>query len=277
MTLKQALAAMPAAVLCVAAGCTTATTTATTKPGPATRPVAQTAPAGMGVARRIEAAHGKDAWTAREAVASDITVKYGGGVMLSGSMIYEPAGGRARIETDGGEVLVFDGDRAWVSPSAAHVPMVRFQLLTWPYFLAAPFKLRDPGTHLAPHGRRPLNGVTHVTALLTFDAGIGDSPDDWYVIYQDPATDRLAAVAYIVTYGTAVAEAEKEPHVVVYEDYRTIDGVALSTRWVMYHWSLADGAFGEPIGEVTLGNVRFVEAAQRDFTRPDDSREDPLP
>ena len=230
-----------------------------------------------GLADRIEVAHGKHAWTRQQAVACDITVIFGADVLLQGSMTCEPGGGRVRIETEGGATLVFDGERAWVSPSAAKVPMVRFQLLTWPYFLAVPFKLRDPGTFLAPHGTRPLHGVPHETALLTFDAGIGDSPDDWYVVYQDPETDRLAAVAYIVTYGTTTAEAEKEPHVLVYEDYRTIDGVALATRWVMYNWSLAEGAVGEPLGDVRLSNIRFVEPDEHQFERPVDAREDPLP
>ncbi len=273
---RQTLAAIPLLGLCVTAGCEPTTTT-TTAAGPTSRPAAETTPAGMGVARRIEAAHGKPAWTLKAAVACDITVNYGGGVMLSGSMTYEPGGSRVRIETEDGATLVFDGERAWVSPSTAQVPMIRFQLLTWPYFLAMPFKLRDPGTRLVPYGRRQLRGVTHVTALLTFEAGIGDSPDDWYVVYEDPDTDRLAAVAYIVTYGTTVDEAEKEPHVLVYEAYRTFDGVALATRWVMYNWSLAEGTVGEPIGDVTLTNIRFVDPGDGEFERPTLAREDPLP
>ncbi len=276
MTLtRRPLAVVPAVALFMAGGCETSTTTMAA--GPTSRPAAVATRAGMGVARRIEAAHGMHAWTEKEAVACDITVTLGGARMLSGSMTYETGRGRVRIETENGATLVFDGERAWVSPSAAQVPMVRFQLLTWPYFLAAPFKLRDPGTYLTPHGRRQLDGVTHVTALLTFDVGIGDSPDDWYVIYQDPDTDRLAALAYIVTYGTTTAEAEKEPHALVYEDYRTIDGVAMATRWVIYNWSLAAGPHGEPLGDVTLTNVRFVKPGEHEFERPVDAREDPLP
>ncbi len=264
-------------LLVLAAGCeTTRLSTQTALPTHhATRP--SVAPAVMGVARRIEAAHGLDAWAGKPAVACDLTIRFGGGVMLSGSMLYDPAGGRARMELDNGEILVFDGRRAWISPSSAEVPMARFHLLTWPYFMAAPFKLHDPGTHLTPLGRQPLHGKRHVTVRLTFDAGIGDSPDDWYVVYEDPDTSRLAAVAYIVTYGTSVAEAEKEPHVLVYEDFETIDGVVLSSTWTMYNWSLAQGTQGEPIGDVTLTNVRFVEPGASDFTRPAGAREAPLP
>ena len=81
-----------------------------------------------GTAHRIEVAHGKSAWIEKDAVACDITVTFGSGVLLAGSMIYQPGNGRVRIETDAGATLVFDGERAWVSPSAAQVPMIRFQL-----------------------------------------------------------------------------------------------------------------------------------------------------
>ncbi len=264
-----------ATLLVLATGCETTQPTTQPTSHSTTRPSA--APIGMGVARRIEAAHGLDAWADKPAVACDLTIRFGGGVMLSGSMLYDPAGGRSRMELDGGEVLVFDGHRAWISPSSAEVPMARFHLLTWPYFMAAPFKLHDPGTHLTPLGRQPLGGERHVTVRLTFDAGIGDSPDDWYVVYEDPETSRLAAVAYIVTYGTSVAEAEKEPHVLVYEDFETIDGVVLSSTWTMYNWSLAQGIHGEPLGDVALTNIRFVEPGASDFVRPADAREAPMP
>ncbi len=273
----RAVLGLLATIPLLLAGCETTQSTTQSTVHSTSRPTAQAAPVGMGVARRIESAHGLDAWAGKTAVACDLTVQFGGSVMLSGSMLHEPAGGRCRMELDSGEVLVFDGRRAWISPSSAEVPMARFHLLTWPYFLAVPFKLGDPGTHLTPHGRQQLDGERHVTVRLTFDAGIGDSPDDWYVVYEDPDTSRLAAVAYIVTYGTAVAEAEKEPHVLIYEDFETIDGVVLGLTWTMYNWSVAEGAHGEPLGTVTLTNVRFVEPGGSDFVRPADAREDPLP
>ena len=274
-----AMAGVLASVLVLAAGCETtqSTTRPTTKPTSHTTTRPSSGPAVMGVVRRIEAAHGLDAWSDQPAVACDLTVRFGGGVMLSGSMLYDPAGGRCRMELDSGEVLVFDGRRAWISPSSAQAPMARFHLLTWPYFMAAPFKLHDPGTHMTPLGRQLLDGESHFTVRLTFDAGIGDSPDDWYVVYEDPDTSRLAAMAYIVTYGTSVVEAEKEPHVLVYEDFETIDGVVLGSTWTMYNWTMAQGSHGEPLGTVTLTNMRFVEPGATDFVRPADAREAPLP
>lgn len=49
---------------------------------------------------------------------------------------------------------------------------------------------------------RPLDEKDHQTAKLTFEKGIGDAPDDWYVVYTDPENNTMQAAAYIVTFGS---------------------------------------------------------------------------
>jgi hypothetical protein len=238
-------------------------------------PPADTGPA---IVRRLEAAHGAEAWRARPAVAARLDVSFGGGPPFSASLLYDHRTGRVRMDVPDTALLFFDGERAWISPATADVPRARFHLLTWPYFLAAPFKLRDPGAHLEPTGPRLLDGVEHETARLTFDAGVGDAPDDWYVIYEDPQTGLLAAMAYIVTYGgVTVEQAEAEPHAIVYHDEATVDGVTLARRWTFHHWSAEAGPHGEPIGEAVLADLRLVDPDERAFAVPADVKEDPLP
>jgi hypothetical protein len=245
---------------------------------PTTRPSASAADAGSGFARRLETAHGLDAWRDRQAVEADIDISFGGKPMLSASMLYDHHTGRVRLDVRDTAILFFDGQRAWISPASADVPQARFHLLTWPYFLAAPFKLRDPGSRLDTTGLRPLEEQQCETALLTFHAGVGDSPDDWYVVYEEPETGLMAAMAYIVTYGGVTAEkAEGEPHAIVYHDYTAIAGVMLSQRWTFHHWSAQAGPHGDPLGEATLSNLRFVEPGARAFAVPAGVKEDRLP
>ena len=230
------------------------------------------------IARRIEAAHGLERWLSKQAVAMDISVSFGGNEVLSGAMVYDYHDNLVRIDTDAGPSLVFDGRAAWVTPASAAAPSARFHLLTWSYFLAAPFKLQDPGSHLVPAGMLRNGGRDHPAATLTFEAGTGDTPDDWYVVYMDPETDRLAGLAYIVTYGDkSREEAEAEPHFIRYEHYVPVDGVLLSGHWVFYLWSEQEGSFGEPISEVNVSNLRFVTPDPDTFARPQDAREDALP
>lgn len=225
----------------------------------------------------IEAAHGLDAWRAQEAVAADVTVTFGGSTALDGRMTFTPDMGRARLDLADGTVVVWDGQGAWVSPESAEMQGARFHVLTWPYFLAAPMKLRDPGTHLEPLGTKELEGKSYDAARLTFGEGVGDSPDDWYVVYRHPETNRVAAMGYIVTYGTPLEQAEAEPHAIVYDDYRQVDGVAVPTTWSFRLWSEEQGVHGDPIGSATLDNVRFVTPEPGTFERPADAREDAKP
>ncbi len=230
-----------------------------------------------GYATAIESAHGMDAWLGHEALQTRIEVTFGDQTMLTGTLLMETDSARSRIETDDGAVMVFDGETAWVAPAEAEAPMARFHLLTWSYFIAAPFKLRDRGSHLVRVGERSVNEELHLAARLTFDPGIGDTPDDWYVTYLHPATDRLAALAYIVTYGTPTAEAEKEPHAMTYEDFDNVEGVTIGRRWRFWHWSETAGIYGDPMGAVVLSDLQFVTPATDAFQAPAGARMDELP
>ena len=230
------------------------------------------------LAERVGRALSIDVWWTKAAIEADITIELGGATMLDGRMLFELHGqGRSRIELTDGTLMVFDGREAWVSPAASEVPMARFHLLTWSYFLAAPMKLRDPGTHLESLGRMELQGRSYETVKLTFDTGVGDAPDDWYICYVDPATDRLRAMAYIVTYGKPRAEAEKEPHIITYHGERVIDGEVLPLRWHFWHWNAEQGAHGKMIGRALLRNAQFVDPLPDAFTKPENARNDPLP
>ncbi|MEM6456434.1 MAG: hypothetical protein AAF772_15190 [Acidobacteriota bacterium] len=234
--------------------------------------------AGSAFATTIEDAHGAERYHRHAALEADLTVNFGGSTIIDGSMLMRTDTSGVRIVQKAGPVAVFDGQRAWVTPDATAFPRARFHLLTWPYFLAAPAKLQDPGTQLEPTGKHTLHDVAHPTAKLTFSAGIGDSPDDWYVLYRNPENDQLRAMAYIVTYGKSTSETAKAvPHVIVYDDYQTVDGVTLSTRWTFYDWNEKDGAVGDPIGDVTLANLRFVEPSADAFRQPASAVEDALP
>jgi len=235
------------------------------------------------VIKRIEAAHHADQWRRHGAVEATATVDFGGNRIFDGVMTFSTDGGRARLTRTDGAAVVFDGTTAWVSgDKAAGVdafPSARFQVLTWPYFLAVPYKLADGGTSLTPQGSLPaVQGETsRPTWKLTFAPGIGDAPQDWYLLMPDPASGRLTAMAYIVTFGKTLAEAEKEPHAIVYADYRNIDGVPVPHRWTFHDYSRADGINPKLIGEVILRDIKFLKPQPTTFTKPAGATEAAMP
>lgn len=234
----------------------------------------------------VEKAHADSVWQRKEALAADLTVRFGEQTRLDGQMLMETEVGRVRLELGGDTVAVFDGKTAWVAPDSTALPRARFNLLTWPYFAAAPYKLDDPGTQLQRRGRMPVRQAparddaaadrTMPAARLTFAASTGDSPDDWYMLYRDPQTNRLAAMGYVVTYGAATAESAT-PHAIVYDSYQHVEGVPVPTEWTFYNWSKAKGPHGEPIGRATLRNPRFTTPPDSAFAPPPNAERSAMP
>ncbi len=228
----------------------------------------------------IEAAHATGDYYKQEAVSAAFDVSFGGSALVSGTMLFDVHVGKARLELDSGTTIVFDGQRCWVSPQDAEVPgpPARFHVLTWPYFAAAMHKLRDPGSQIADAGVLPLTAQQSLPAgKLTFGAGVGDAPDDWYLVFADPTSQRLHALAYIVTYGTAVEEASKQPSIVFYDAYADVQGVPMPTRLTFYFWDAVNGRSAEPKGVMSIRDGRFVQPSADAFVKPAGAREDVLP
>ncbi|MDF1660184.1 MAG: hypothetical protein P1V97_00330 [Planctomycetota bacterium] len=244
---------------------------------PSSRPASQPAKKTNAFADAVEKAHNGKVWKEKGAFQFDIKLNRKGKDLFTATVTMETCGARSRMDIKNGPTLVFDGKKAWVASKTGDFPRARFHLLTWTYFMAAPFKLQDPGSALAKTSDQKLHGKLLNTARLTFDKGVGDSPEDWYVVYKDPSKNELAALAYIVTYGKSKEKATKAPHILTYEDPIKVDGVTLTKRWRIYDWSAKKGAYGEAIYDITLSKHRFVDLKKVKFEKPAGAKEDKLP
>lgn len=229
----------------------------------------------------MQTAHEAEQWDAAEAVAFDLVLRFGGAERLRGTFTMLTSTGQIRFDRADGATVLFDGEDVFVSPADAEWPRARFDVLTWSYFFAAPYKFDDSGTVWTLHddeilGETPADTATYEVARLTFAAGTGDAPDDWYRVYRDPTTGLLRAMAYIVTYGQSVEEANAEPHAITYADYAPVDGVPVARSWGFWMWTEADG-LGEQLGSADIANVRFVPASAVDVSLPADRRSVPPP
>jgi hypothetical protein len=132
--------------------------------------------------------------------------------------------------------IAWDGKEAWSENWKAPIPPRFLALLNY-YFLNLPWLTSDRGVHLSEPGKAKLweDPTEYITVKMTFGAEVGDTPDDYYVLYIDPKTQRLKACEYIATYASVVPPGTKPtPHILVYENFETIDGLVVPTRYSIY-------------------------------------------
>ena len=219
----------------------------------------------------IERAHRMADYVEAGGVTAGFNVNFGGGPLIGGTMQFTPSLSHVRMDLDDGGVVIYrDGD-VFVSPADYTTKGydARFHVLTWPYFMALPFKLSDPGVNVLPGGDLPINDAddTEPSLQVTFGDGVGDAPDDWYYLFTSDDA-QLTAAAYIVTYNTDAAEAAQKPSIIRYGDYELVDGVPFSTRWTFNFWNKQTGIDGEPKGEAEIDGIELgpIDAAR--FTPP---------
>ncbi|WP_405377857.1 DUF6503 family protein [Nonlabens sp. Asnod3-A02] len=225
----------------------------------------------------IEIAHKKEAFLSNDAVAYDFTVAFGGNTLLDGKITQKTDGSMVRIDNKDGSVIVFDGDKVYASnEELAANPMTRFHIFTWSYFFAMPYKLNDPGTQWSSEEMLTYGDTQYPTSRLSFENGVGDTSEDWYVVYKDPKTNVLDGVAYIVSYGKGVEAAEEEPHFAKYEELTVVDGVPFASKWSFRNWSKEEGYTNE-IGVASITNVEFVETPAAFYAQPENGVVVPMP
>ncbi len=224
--------------------------------------------------KNIETAHRKTDFYAHKAISFDINIFFGGKTYFVGKTTMLTNSTKIRIDKNDGSTLVYDGKKVFLSPSDANDKGARFNMFTWTYFFGLPYKLDDPGTSLELQQMRTLDGVDHQTAKLTFGKNIGDSPDDWYIVYSDPKEHLLKAASYIVTFGSNgnTDKAESDPHVIVYNDFKEIEGIPIATKWNFYGWTHEKGVTN-PLGEATISNIKFLNEENSLFDVPVNSKE----
>lgn len=216
---------------------------------------------------KIENAHNKDAWKHAAGFKFHIYLEFRGAKRLAGDIIMETLGSKVRMELDNGITAYFDGTDAWYAPDTASFADARFNIRTWSYFLEAAMKLSDSGSKMVDLGITTLNGKRYYAGKMTFDDGVGDSPDDWYIAYADTGTNRLEVLAYIVTYKKSVKEANKDPHAIVYTMYKDVEGIPIATKWDFYEWR-EDSGLTNKLGTGRISNMQFTNISDSLFVPP---------
>jgi hypothetical protein len=106
------------------------------------------------------------------------------------------------------------------------------------YFLNLPWLTQDPGVNLEKPGTDRIRGekTDYITIRMTFADGVGDTPDDYYLLYIDPETFRLKANRYIVTYRDILPDGvtSTPEHLLVYDEFETVDGLLVPKKFTVF-------------------------------------------
>ncbi|MGI9088123.1 MAG: DUF6503 family protein [Chthoniobacterales bacterium] len=153
----------------------------------------------------------------------------------------------------------------WIKPSldALGGTPPRFYMWTAFYFFNMPFVFADPGATQESLGKKNFQGQEYDVVKITFKAGTGDSPDDFYTAYFEPNSARLKLAAYVVTYpsmrkGKPVEQLAQ--HAIVFDEWQTADGLTVPKSAQYYVWQ--DGNIsGAPLGKLSFDHVRFAKDA----------------
>lgn len=215
---------------------------------------------------KVENAHHKQDFLAKEAVQFDFKLEFGGKERMDAKFTTLTNSTEGVIEFKNGSKIIFNKDKVYYSPTIPNEESVRFDAFTWSYFFLFPYKLSDPGTIWNAYANKEKDFEKYNTEKLTFKSGTGDAPDDWYVVYANKTTNLLEKAAYIVSVKAGKEEAEKDPHAIQYLDYKMVDGIPMATKWVFWGWKDGNG-LTNMLGLATLSDIKFVKV-DGDYFKP---------
>ncbi len=217
---------------------------------------------------QMEQAHQKENFLQHEAIQFNLMLVFGGKERLRGTLTLLTNSTKGRIDYEDGRRIIYDQETVYYSPEFEDPERAEFAAYTWSYFFLMPYKLSDPGAQWEDYPEKELEEKTYEVQKLTFESGTGGSPDDWYIVYQDPETRLMHSAAYIVTANKSQAEAEEDPHAIQYSNYNEVEGIPIAQSWTFWGWQPVEG-FTEELGHAELKRVRFTQLNQDFF--------DPLP
>lgn len=158
----------------------------------------------------------------------------------------------------------WNGEQAWIVPAADAFPSsARFWTLTPYYFVGMPFVVADPGTRYESLGTSALDGRTQDVVKVTYEAGTGDSPGDYYILHLDSETHRMHALRYVVAYPGFFPEGGHTPEKWMRYALVEVQGPGGSVGLWMPRtlhtssWNADTNAPGEVVTEIEVARIRF--------------------
>ena len=161
----------------------------------------------------------------------------------------------------------WDGKTAWMQAkdSTSFAYDTKFWALTPIYFLGQPFILDGQGVNLELLPQQVYKEKNNDVVKVTFDAGTGDAPDDYYIFYFEEKTHQLSVIRYIVSYPKYFKDGGHSPEKFMdLSEYKTVEGITFPTLYKT-HWLVENEQPGEYITKIAVSDISFEKDLSQDF------------
>ena len=168
---------------------------------------------------------------------------------------------RSLVETDAW-AIGNDGANVWLDvKEGEYKGNARFYHNLFFYFYAMPFIVADDGITYSDVEATELPDGTYPGVKISYGAGVGDSPEDEYIIFYDPDTHAMKWLGYTVTYNTG--EKSEKWNYIKYDEWNEVNGLVLPKKLAWYN--VEEGA------PTTERNAMEMETVSINESNVDDS------
>ena len=138
--------------------------------------------------------------------------------------------------------LGMDGEQVWVSPNkeAFGTMSARFYHNLIFYFFSIPYVLADPGIQYEDLGTVELDSTSYRALKVSYNEGVGDADDDFYIAHFNPETYKMEWLLYTVTYFSG--EKHENYNALKYE-WQQVNGLWVPSGFTGYKYK--DGVIGD--------------------------------
>ncbi len=164
---------------------------------------------------------------------------------------------RERIETADYN-MGYDGANFWTDADTTVKQNPIFYKNLMFYFYAMPFVLADKGINYTEAPNLVYDGVEYPGFRISYDKGVGVSPEDEYFIHYDAKTNEMAWLGYTVTYFSQ----EKSTKIkwIRYDDWKSYNGLKLPASMMWY-----ENEENKPLKERSRRAFKNVQVSKEAF------------
>lgn len=160
--------------------------------------------------------------------------------------------------------LGYDGKETWLSQkdSTAFKGNPKFYYNLYFYFYAMPFVLADDGIVYSEVTPFVHDGISYPGVKIGYNANVGTSPDDNYIVYYNAETYQMEWLGYTVTYFSK--KPSEKVSMIRYNNWEDVNGFLLPKEITWYKVDEADGVLKASGKAVPFSSPSVSQVAKED-------------